>query len=772
MDQELLATRLDFDIFMHELVKPVAGEPEDVFFDNLFDSVPTNGCESAIYEAFADAINTRAVLSGSLLVATHSTHDNRDATENKAGCGMYSAGSSAVIDRRTDWSTIEVSIECETGYADDPDAGVVEEVASYPIPGRSRKGLIAQITTTSSIVFKYQLVTHHFTLLLLGEYVRVAMSDRAGIIYSSQINYKANPAKLGRVFWRLSHASPEARGHDPSAVRIHRDSPEYDAMVAWKTKILPVDDHAREVFVETLREDYPWYKLTVGCEDGPRDFLVAKPTYVAPELLGRGTHGFVAYNVGDPKRPFAYLKDYWRVVGKRLKPEGEILAYLNSKRVKNIPPLLCHGDVLGQKTVAQEIWQLANGNPERECQMKEHRHYRIVVKEVGKPIYEFSNGKQLVKILSDCVLAHKEAYKKAKVIHRDVSVGNMIMIPVDKSPQGTVIYRGLLTDWEISKEINEYDLEPRHPDRTGTWQYLSVNALNNPTKHVDVADDLESFLYVLVWCAIRYLPHNCPDVGHFMYYFFDHGETTNHKEYTCGLLKRLAISEGYLMTNTQKPVTFLREPLPTSVDPSVARDDSTPLPPVPTQTLHKRQLPSPSPSNTIELSLSTGISQEQEHPIHHIVTVLLRRFGRYYKAQEFSSVASVNPKKIAAVSGFDGSAYYLAEFDTDSGSDSNSGSGSNSDTEPGWDLSDDHSLASAYNRKKIAKRANSHRMFGNLLVDSIRDKNAKWPLNDRLADQLDLNCSPDKEDKPRGKRPRDEEKPAESDSKGLRSDTS
>ena len=36
--------------------------------------------------------------------------------------------------------------------------------------------------------------------------------------------------------------------------------------------------------------------------------------------------------------------------------------------------------------------------------MKEHRHYRIVVKEVGKPIYEFSNGKQLVKILSDCVL--------------------------------------------------------------------------------------------------------------------------------------------------------------------------------------------------------------------------------------------------------------------------------------------------------------------------------------------------------------------------------
>ncbi|KAH9889452.1 hypothetical protein C8Q73DRAFT_159471 [Cubamyces lactineus] len=727
-----------------------------------------------MYDAFVGAVNNKKMLGDFCLAVTDSYPDQLDPSKRKVDCGMYPAKFCPVKEprKRTDWTTIEISIEFKKHHTND-DPYDEQEMTGHPIADLRRKNL-GQITTYSSLVFKYQPVTRHFNVVLLGTCVRIGMWDRSGVVFSSKFDYKKNPAKLGRIFWRLSHASPEARGHDPSAVRILRDTPEYDSMVAWKTKSLPVNDHARELFVNTLDENYPWYKLTVHCEDGTKYFLVAKPTFVAPGVVGRGTHGYVAHNVSDPERPFAYLKDCWRVMhaSGRSKQEGEILAYLNSKRVKNIPSLLCHGDVLGQKTVAQEIWQFVNRNSGRKCQMKEHRHYRIVVQEVGKLIVEFSNGKQLVKILSDCVLAHKEAYKKAKVIHRDVSVGNMIMIPVDKGPQGTVIYRGLLTDWELSKEINEYDLEPRHPDRTGTWQYLSVNALNNPMKHIDVADDLESFLYVLVWCAIRYLPHNCPDVGHFMYYFFDHGETTNHKEYTCGLLKRLAISEGYLMTNTQKPITFLREPLPISLDTAVARDDSAPLPPVPIEALvtpaNAPQSPPPAaPSAPIESSsLPQDVPQEQKHPIHHIVTVLLRRFERYYKAQQFSSIAPGKPKKVTAASGFDDSAYDLAEFDSDSDSDYDS------DTDSGWDLSDDRSLASARNRKKIVKKANSHRVFGNLLVDSIRDQDVKWPLNDRLADQLDPNYRPDKEDKTRDKRPREEEKPVESDSKRRRSDTS
>ncbi|KAI0333009.1 hypothetical protein GY45DRAFT_1272980 [Cubamyces sp. BRFM 1775] len=768
-------TMLEIDNFMEEFVKPVAGEPDDTFFDNLFDSVPTTGQESNMYKAFVDAVNNKEMLGDFSLAATASYPDQLDPSKRKVDCGMYLTGSRAITEERTDWTTIEVSIEFKKHHTND-DPYDETEMTGHPIADQRRKNL-GQITTYGSLVFKYQPVTRHFNVVLLGSCVRIGMWDRAGVVFSSKFDYKANPAKLGRVLWRLSHASPEARGHDPSAVRILPNTPEYDAMVAWKTKTLPeANDYARELFVNTLDENYPWYKLTVPCENGTKHFLVAKPTFVAPGMVGRGTHGYVAHDVSDQARPFAYLKDCWRVEHGRSKQEGEILAYLNSKRVKNIPTLLCHGDIFDQKTVAQAIWQRVNGDPERKCQMKKHRHYRIVVKEVGRPIYEFSNGKQLIKVLSDCVLAHKEAYKKAKVIHRDVSVGNMIMIPVDKSPQGTPIYRGLLTDWELSKDINEYDQEPRHPDRTGTWQYLSVNALNRPMKHIEVADDLESFLYVLIWCAIRYLPHDCPDVGHFMYYFFDHGETTNHKEYTCGLLKRLAISDGYLMTNMQRAITFLREPLPTPVEAPMTRNDPAPLLPAPTETpLTPKSTPLSSPAATPSApagssSLPPEIPQEQKHPVHQIITVLLRRFERYYKAQKFSSLVPVKSRDIVSLSGFDDSAYDLAQFDSDS--DSGLESDSDTDSDSGWDLSDDRSLASARNRKKIARKANSHRVFGNLLIDTIRDKDVKWPLNDRLADQLDPNYRPDREDKTREKRTREEEKPLESDSKRLCTDAS
>ncbi|KAI0653518.1 hypothetical protein C8Q70DRAFT_601768 [Cubamyces menziesii] len=757
-------TMLDIDKFMEEFVKPVAGEPDDSFFDNLFDSVPTGGQESDMYEAFVDAVNEKKMLGEFCLAVTDSCPDQLDPSKRKVDCGMYPANSCPTKEprKRTDWTTIEISIEFKKHHVND-DPYDEKEMTGHPVADLRRKNL-GQIIAYGSLVFKYQPVTRHFTVVLLGREVRIAMWDRAGVVFSSKFDYKARPAKLGRVFWRLSHASPEARGHDPSAVRILPNTPEYDAMIAWKTETLPFDDHARELFVETLDKDYPWYKLTVHCKDGPKEFLVAKPTFVAPGLAGRGTHGYVAHNIGDPKRPFAYLKDCWRVVHGRSQQEGEILAYLNSKSVRYIPTLLCHGDVPGQETVAQKIWQRVNANSGKKCQMKTHQHYRLVVNEVGKPIYEFSNGKQLVKIITECVFAHKEAYDKAKVIHRDISVGNLLMVPVGKTTKGDTIYRGLLTDWELSKRLEERDLEPRHPDRTGTWQYMSVNALNMPSKEIDVADDLESFLYVLIWCAIRYLPHNCTDVGHFVYYFFDHGETTNHQEYSCGLLKRLAIEAGYLLTNMQKRVIFLREPRPVVVNTTAAPgdpasvaaatsglDNAPPTPPSTTSADTPASAPVKSSASPLE------IPEKDQHPIHVIVTELLQRFMMYYKLQANTGKHAkpvVIAEDVDELYGLDA----LVRFDTGADEDQVS--------------SFSHEMIPAHERESITKAVNNHRAFGEFLMSFLNNKMVDWPENDRLADQLDPAYRPDKEDKTREKRPRDEDKPVESDGKRLRSDIS
>ena len=55
----------------------------------------------------------------------------------------------------------------------------------------------------------------------------------------------------------------------------------------------------------------------------------------------------------------------------------------------------------------------------------------------------------------------------------------------------------------------------------GTWQYMSVALLNNPSKVVEIADDLEAHFYVLLYHAVRYLRSNCTNVPNWIEDFFD-----------------------------------------------------------------------------------------------------------------------------------------------------------------------------------------------------------------------------------------------------------
>jgi len=54
------------------------------------------------------------------------------------------------------------------------------------------------------------------------------------------------------------------------------------------------------------------------------------------------------------------------------------------------------------------------------------------------------------------LVAHTEAYNNAGILHRDVSVGNIII-----SDRG-----GLLIDWDLSREVDRLLQVPRQPFRT------------------------------------------------------------------------------------------------------------------------------------------------------------------------------------------------------------------------------------------------------------------------------------------------------------------
>ncbi|KAI8976568.1 hypothetical protein BD414DRAFT_445984 [Trametes punicea] len=198
------------------------------------------------------------------------------------------------------------------------------------------------------------------------------------------------------------------------------------------------------------------------------------------------------------------------------------------------------------------------------CPLRRHIHYRLVVEEIGRPLHTFIDGHHLVSVIYNCILAHQEAVEKTNTLHRDISGGNILIYPCivyDKvSRVKRIALRGLLTDWELSKDIarGPRPRAARLPERTGTWQFMSVFLINEPKKAVDIPDELEAFFHVLLYYSVRYLRSNCQDVPLYMEHYFEAYRIENG-QYQCGAGKsstmengRLKISDknGYLQFNS------------------------------------------------------------------------------------------------------------------------------------------------------------------------------------------------------------------------------
>lgn len=105
--------------------------------------------------------------------------------------------------------------------------------------------------------------------------------------------------------------------------------------------------------------------------------------------------------------------------------------------------------------------------------------------------------------------AHQDVYQNAKILHRDLSVGNIIIY------QG----KGFLINWDLAKLviiqgpqqmtctvssfhaqthcINFFGIQ-------GTWQFRSAHLVKNTHTVHGIEDDLEFSLYIVLWTALMY----------------------------------------------------------------------------------------------------------------------------------------------------------------------------------------------------------------------------------------------------------------------------
>ncbi|KAI0764268.1 hypothetical protein BD413DRAFT_197385 [Trametes elegans] len=174
----------------------------------------------------------------------------------------------------------------------------------------------------------------------------------------------------------------------------------------------------------------------------------------------------------------------------------------------------------------------------------------------------FRNGEHLVKLIEDCVITHRDAYVHFGLLHRDISAGNMMILPRIEELDGKkrVTWRGVPIDWELAKYVPKDDSaeRARQPERTGTWQFMSVAYVAHPDRPIKIADELESFLHVLIYYGVRYLRHTLKECAtEFIVDYFDTFHIGHNRQQVCSYPKTNAVKMGTNFIDSSEDLRFL-----------------------------------------------------------------------------------------------------------------------------------------------------------------------------------------------------------------------
>lgn len=240
-------------------------------------------------------------------------------------------------------------------------------------------------------------------------------------------------------------------------------------------------------------------------------------------IEGRATKCWTSYLENNPTKKLV-VKDVWEpAYGKNNfgSREGNLLKKMTQSNVVNVVRhyhhyVVCIGnqeeDVAG--FIRQELTDRFD-NPDYHVQVvygKERSepvsqlsvrtipdnraHLRIILCDVGAPIYKPKSLKSLVSATKCCIEGHKSLLQ-AGYLHRKISVSNL-MIDVDDEN------RGFLIDLEPAGGTNKTLVYRLQDSRIGTREFMSIRLIEDERSGNSLADDMESFFWVLLWICVHY----------------------------------------------------------------------------------------------------------------------------------------------------------------------------------------------------------------------------------------------------------------------------
>ncbi|TCD60022.1 hypothetical protein EIP91_010864, partial [Steccherinum ochraceum] len=393
-----------------------------------------------------------------------------------------------------------------------PDRKAFGEKATDPLLPTAKA---AQLARAQICGYASDILTHQHRLFLPFFYIyrttaRLLLFDRGAVLVSDPIDLEKDWKTFAKFFYCVKTASDVTLGFDPTVTMLPKNSTGDVNYKALQTALASLPANSRVApYIRKAFEDgsskFPFYKVAVDKGSETSHFLVRNLSSHSLSITGRATRGYIAFDIAE--KTFHFLKDSWRPDSDLIHTELKIYEDLKANSVRNVATVLCGGDVcsvptVSQKTVSQKTvtHYFREGTDNVLCRV----HTRLVLKEIGIPLRHYLDSKELSTVVGHAFIAHMDAYMRAKLLHRDISDGNIVLYePTPGKP-----LRGLLIDWDLSKYLEQLKKKPTQRSRSGTWRYISAMLLNYPLKSNKLADDIESFYHLLIILALRYHDHN------------------------------------------------------------------------------------------------------------------------------------------------------------------------------------------------------------------------------------------------------------------------
>ncbi|KAI5924800.1 hypothetical protein F4810DRAFT_663412 [Camillea tinctor] len=344
--------------------------------------------------------------------------------------------------------------------------------------------------------------TRHFVLAftLCGSFMRVWEFDRLGGIASMQFDINENGLQFVSTILSFLWIDEKGLGFDPTFIPFNGKR-----------------------CIEITRDGMP-ERIVI-------DRVIGR----VPCIAGRATTCWKAHPEGDPSTRLV-IKDSWQDPERDV--EGELLCDVTEKGVCNVARYYYHETIYVDGNVddvqhgirkgldlakasnyhlhdfdTRSISQISQGSatsqkrsrsksptkvdPAYHSAARNRVHRRVIVRDYGKNIYKASTPIALLAALENCIQGHESLLRKANILHRDISVNNLMINEDSSNPS----WPGFLVDLDLAI-YEQRERASGAKGKTGTRAFMAIGVLRG--KQHSFMHDLESFFWVLFWICIHY----------------------------------------------------------------------------------------------------------------------------------------------------------------------------------------------------------------------------------------------------------------------------